>query len=174
MVRVQVQVPPARLFAAKLRRFTVAVLSQKLIRERGVVARELLVVIARLLEAIVEGGEDVGAAAEGFDRRRGSVAFGAVLVEAIDHAFRASVGNLRGAAEAVGLAGDDSFDRFGDLVRTLDHFVAEHPDIVGSREWLWLFRNLVVAAIDEGADFRVSTTRLQRLLEEGARGDEIP
>ena len=67
MVRVQVQVPPARLLAAKLRRFSIPVLSQKLVRERGVVARELLVVIARLLEAIVKGGEDVGAAAEGFD-----------------------------------------------------------------------------------------------------------
>ena len=67
MVRVEVQVPPARFLAAELWRLFVSVLIEKLVGERGVESRELLVVVARLLEPVVEGGEDVGSAAEGFD-----------------------------------------------------------------------------------------------------------
>jgi hypothetical protein len=110
------------------------------------------------------------AAAEGFRRSGrpgGAVSFGEVLSEAVQTALRAASGNLEGAARAVGLitaAGGQPLDNLGLLVTTLNELVADDPKQVGWREWRWLFRSLVIDAIDQGEGFKITRQRLLDLL----------
>jgi hypothetical protein len=110
------------------------------------------------------------AAADGFrksGRLGGAVSFGEVLSEAIQTALRAASGNLEGAALAVGLiaaANGQPLDNLGLLVTTLDEIVADDPKQLGWREWRWLFRNLVIDAIDQGEAFKITKQGLLELL----------
>jgi len=116
----------------------------------------------------------LNAAAEGFKksgRLGGAVSFGEVLCEAVQAALRAASGNLAAAVKAVGLvpaANGQSLDNLGTLVSALNELVAAHPDRVGWREWRWLFRNLIVDAIDRGEAFKPTRETLLELLSASA------
>ncbi len=128
----------------------------------------------RIVRTVLVAAAD-GIAAAG--PRSGALSFGAVLVDAVEFAYRAAVGNLKAAAAAV-LAPDadaegGDFKALGNLVKGINEFVLRRPDEVGWREWRWLFINLVVDAIERGADFSITEDALVALLRKSRSESEL-
>ncbi len=109
--------------------------------------------------------------------RSGPLSFGAVLVDAVEFAFRAAVGNLKAAAAAVlephTDAGGGDFKALGNLVKEINGFVSRRPDETGWREWRWLFINLVVDAMEKGAEFSISEDQLVGILSKSRSESEL-
>lgn len=120
-------------------------------------------------------------AADGFDAagpRSGSLGFGEVLVDAVDSAYRAALANLEAASAAVMDPDDDAdggdFAAIGNLVRAVNAYAEAHPDRVGAEEWRWLFGNLVLDAIEQGADLDLTDATFEALLKGRRAGAPAP
>ncbi len=128
----------------------------------------------RIIRTILVAAAD-GVAVAG--PRGGALSFGAVLVDAVEFAYRAAVGNLKAAAAAVlapdagGEGGD--FQALGNLVKGINDFASRKPDEIGWREWRWLFINLVVDAIENGSEFTITEDQLVALLTESKSESEL-
>ncbi|GMQ74824.1 MAG: hypothetical protein BMS9Abin01_0064 [Gammaproteobacteria bacterium] len=122
---------------------------------------------------LVAAADDLAAS----DLRGGALSFGAVLVDAVEFAYRAAVGNLKAAAAAVlapdagGEGGD--FQALGNLVKGINDFASSNPDEIGWREWRWLFINLVVDAIENGSEFTITEDALVALLSKSRSESEL-
>jgi len=128
----------------------------------------------RIIRTILLAAAD-GIAATG--SRSGVLSFGAVLVDVVEFAYRAAVGNLKAAAAAVlepnaGTEGGD-FKALGNLVKGINEFASRRPDEIGWREWRWLFVNLVVEATEKGAEFGVTEDELVALLSKSRSESEL-
>ena len=90
----------------------------------------------------------------------GAVLFGATLREAIITALHSASGNTAAVTahpEIVQL-----------LAQRLSELVRAQPDRLGSKEWLWLFRNLLGPAVEQGTIGELSDERIAQVLAGGA------
>ncbi|GMQ77039.1 MAG: hypothetical protein BMS9Abin01_2347 [Gammaproteobacteria bacterium] len=128
----------------------------------------------RIIRTILVAAAD-GLAASG--PRGGALSFGALLVDAVEFAYRAAVGNLNAAAAAVlapDAGGEDGdFQALGNLVKGINDFASRKPDEIGWREWRWLFINLVVDAIENGSEFTITEDALVALLSKSRSESEL-
>jgi hypothetical protein len=91
--------------------------------------------------------------------RTGSVLFGPTLREAMTIALRAAAGNSAAAlANRAGLK---------DLAVKLSDLVAARPDQLGSKEWLRLYRALIVKVLESGAIKKIDDTIVRTVLSAG-------
>jgi hypothetical protein len=70
-------------------------------------------------------------------------------------------------------AGGGDFKALGNLVKEINGFVSRRPDETGWREWRWLFINLVVDAMEKGAEFSISEDQLVGILSKSRSESEL-